>query len=49
MNNDNRRSWNVSPHILLPLKRIYRLKKSRGNVVILNMKKIKNMYEPYLT
>ena len=49
MNNDNRRSWNISPHILLHLKRIYRLKKTRGGAVVLNMKKMKNMFEPYLT
>ena len=40
MNNDKRRSWNLSPYILLHLKQIYRLKKRRGKAVILTMKRI---------
>ena len=45
----NRRSWDFSPHVLLNLKQIYRLKKSRGKAVILTIKKMKNILELYMT
>ena len=48
MNNDNRCSWDCSPHVLLHLKQIDRLKKSRGKAVILTMKKMRNIFEPYM-
>ena len=41
MNNDNRWSWDCSPHVLLHLKQIYGLTKAWGKAVILNMKKNK--------
>ena len=49
MNNDNRRSWGCSPRVLLHLKQIYGLTIAWGKAVILNMTKIKNIFEPYLT